>query len=140
MPPDDNDKELEEETYVKADRRASRDVSEEAPPEEPVEEEAAEEPEPEEPPAGEEDERPDINVFSLLRMSIGMYIEQAWIHLGLRMDPNKSKVEPNLPNAKVAIDVVDFMIQKLQPDLDDNEKRELDLMLANLRMNYVQRV
>jgi hypothetical protein len=124
MPPEDTDDELEEESYVKADRRASREAED-------ADEESADE---------EAGERPDINVYSLLRMSIGMYIEQAWIHLGLRMDPNKSKVEQNLPYAKVAIDVVDFMVQKLQSDLDENERRELDLLLANLRMNYVQRV
>ena len=136
MPPEEKDDELDEE-YVKADRRASREAEPEEP--EPAEPSAEAQPPPE-PPDEEEGERPDINVYSLLRMSIGMYIEQAWIHLGLRMDPNKSKTEQNLPYAKVAIDVVDFMVRSLQPDLDDNEKRELDLLLANLRMNYVQRV
>ena len=141
MPPEDRDDELEEESYVKADRRASReaqDADEEATPEQPSAE--PQERKGQEPADEEAGERPDINVYSLLRMSIGMYIEQAWIHLGLRMDPNKSKVEQNLSYAKVAIDVVDFMVQRLQPDLDETERRELDLMLANLRMNYVQRV
>jgi hypothetical protein len=32
------------------------------------------------------------------------------------------------------------MVEQLQPDLDEGEKRELDVLLANLRMNYVQRV
>jgi hypothetical protein len=73
-------------------------------------------------------------------MSVGMYVEQAWIHMGLRMDPRKSHVETNLPHAKVAIDTVAFMVEQLQPDLDEGEKRELDVLLANLRMNYVQRV
>jgi len=137
MLPEEKDDELDEE-YVKADKRASREAE---PAEEPAPEQPRAEPQPPAEPLDEEEgERPDINVYSLLRMSIGMYIEQAWIHLGLRMDPNKNKVEHNLPYAKVAIDTVDFMVQKLQPDLDDNEKRELDLLLANLRMNYVQRV
>jgi hypothetical protein len=137
MPPEEKDDEIDEE-YVKADRRASREAepTDEEPAPEPSTAEAAPPPEPDE----EEGERPDINVYSLLRMSIGMYVEQAWIHLGLRMDPNKTKTEQNLPYAKVAIDVVDFMVRSLQPDLDENEKRELDLLLANLRMNYVQRV
>ncbi|MGQ9733343.1 MAG: DUF1844 domain-containing protein, partial [Candidatus Zipacnadales bacterium] len=72
-------------------------------------------------------------------MSVGMYIEQAWIHLGVRMYPHKHNVEQNLPLAKVAIDVVAFLIEQLQPHLDANEKKELELALANLRMNYVQR-
>ncbi len=128
---------------MKADHRASREARDEPAekeprgpePDEPEREGPAAEPE-----ADDGEERPDITVYSLLRMSIGMYIEQAWVHLGLRMDPNKNKVEQNLPYAKVAIDTVEFMTRQLQPDLDENERKELDLLLANLRMNYVQRV
>jgi hypothetical protein len=135
MPPEDKDKsdDLEADGYVKADKRASHEADEGS-----AEEATPEGPTAEAPPT-EEGERPDINVHSLLRMTVGMFVEQAWIHLGLRMDPNKNKVEQNLPYAKTAIDIVEFMIQKLEPDLDEGEKRELNLMLANLRMNYVQR-
>jgi len=140
MAPEDKRDDLdEEEPHVKVDKRASREVSEERPSEEATKAATAQ-PAAEKPPEAEEHERPEIDVYSLLRMSVGMYVEQAWIHLGLRMDPSKNKVEQNLPHAKVAIDVVDFIIQQLQPDLDHDEKRELDLALANLRMNYVQRV
>ena len=140
MAPGDKRDDLdEEEPHVKVDKRASREVSEERPSEEATKAATAQ-PAAEKPPEAEEHERPEIDVYSLLRMSVGMYVEQAWIHLGLRMDPSKNKVEQNLPHAKVAIDVVDFIIQQLQPDLDHDEKRELDLALANLRMNYVQRV
>jgi len=143
MSPEDRDDELEEESYVKADHRASREAEEGPPKAEPPEPEA-DEPEPaaptDEPEADAGEELPDITVYSLLRMSVGMYVEQAWVHLGVRMDPNKNKVEQNLPYAKVAIDTVEFMTRQLQPDLDERERKELDLLLANLRMNYVQRV
>jgi hypothetical protein len=132
MPPEDRDDELDEESYVKADHRASREA-EDAPPE-PEEAPAESEAEP------TDEQLPEITVYSLLRMSIGMYIEQAWVHLGVRMDPTRNRVEQNLPCAKVAIDTVEFMARQLQPDLDENERKDLDLALANLRMNYVQRV
>ncbi|MBM3501330.1 MAG: DUF1844 domain-containing protein [Armatimonadetes bacterium] len=137
MPPEERDDELEEEQYVKADRRASRGTEEDAPPAaEPTDGAAATESDA----AAEEDrELPDITVYSLLRMSIGMYIEQAWVHLGVRMDPSRNKVEQNLPYAKIAIDTVEFMARQLQPDLDESERKDLELVLANLRMNYVQR-
>jgi len=126
IPEDDRrDEEQEEEEYVKADARASRAEAEEEP------EEAA----PEEP----EGDRPDITVYSLLRMSIGMYAEQAWIHMGVRMDTTKQTTETNLPLAQVAIDTAAFIAEKLQPDLDDAEKREIEQLLANLRINFVQR-
>jgi len=131
---------LEEEGYVKQDARASRAPSaEESERETPGPEAEPAAPESEPPPTQAADDVPDIDVYSLLRMSVGMYVEQAWIHMGLRVDPRKGKAEPNLPYAKVAIDTVAFVVEQLQPNLDENEKRELDIMLANLRMNYVQR-
>jgi len=140
MSPEDRDDELDEESYVKADRRASREAEAAPPAEETVAEEAQAPPPVDEAEDEGADELPDITVYSLLRMSLGMYVEQAWVHLGVRMDPNKNKVEQNLPYAKVAIDTVEFMTRQLQPDLDEHEKKEVDLLLANLRMNYVQRV
>ena len=125
-----------EEEFVKVDKRAPRD---EAAPDEPPPpgEPTAPEPPPEGP--SEAGERMPLNVYSLLRMSVGMYAEQAWVHLGLRMDPTSGKTETNLPLAKVAIDTMAFITEQLQPDLDDSEKRELEQLLANLRINYVQR-
>jgi hypothetical protein len=137
MPAEEKDeREPEEEEFVKVDKRASREV------EEPAEPAAAPEAPPAEPgpePSAPEEERPQLTVHNLLRMTVGMFAEQAWIHLGLRMDPGTSKTETNLPLATIAIDTVAFMVEKLQPDLDSQDKRELDALLANLRINYVQR-
>lgn len=137
-PDDEKRDEEQEDEYVKADTRASRAEAEQEPAETPEEpdEAAAEE---QAPPEESEGDRPDINVYSLLRMSIGMYTEQAWIHMGVRMDPNKQTTETNLRLAQVAIDTVAFIAEKLQPDLDDVEKREIEQVLANLRINFVQR-
>ncbi|MGQ9732153.1 MAG: hypothetical protein ACUVX8_12870, partial [Candidatus Zipacnadales bacterium] len=100
MLPEDRDghAEPENEPYVKADRRASREAAAE-PRQEPADEAAAGHETPAEKPdeakavESTASEAPDITVYSLLRMSVGMYIEQAWIHLGVRMDPHKQKVE-----------------------------------------------
>jgi Domain of unknown function (DUF1844) len=137
VPRKKEESEPEDEEFVKVDKRAPRD---EAPPEEPpapAEPQPAAEPAPEAAP--EAGGRMPLDVYSLLRMSVGMYAEQAWVHLGLRMDPTTGKTETNLPLAKVAIDILAFMTEQLQPDLDDSEKRELEQLLANLRINYVQR-
>jgi hypothetical protein len=132
MPPKQKPEEEPEEEFVKVDRRASREAEEEA---EPSPAEPPQEPAPE----AEEGEVPEINVYSLLRMTVGMFAEQAWLHLGLRMDPRTNKTQTDLPLAKVAIDTVSFIVDQLQPDLDAAEARELEALLANLRINYVQR-
>lgn len=164
MPPEDkrDEGELEEEEHRKVDKRASRqtpaeeeaaekgaEAAEPAGEAEPEATEAETETQEAEPPteqeeapdegAADEGPPPEITVYGLLRMSIGMYAEQAWIHMGVRMDPSKQRTEQNLPLAKVAVDTVAFLVEQLQPDLTPEEKREVDQLVANLRINYVQR-
>jgi len=139
MTPEDMDREEEtqEEEHTKTDTRASSQPepeAEEAPPETPPAEDA-----PTDEPPAEDGERPDIDVYSLLRMSIGMYAQQAWVHLGLVKDPYKDTTEMNLPMAQIAIDTVAFMAEKLGDELDEGEKREMDSLLTNLRINFAQR-
>ena len=162
MPPEDRrgENESEEEEHKKVDRRASRDADAEPAQGEAAEEAPAEEgqePGPAEgtdaegataatageqegaPEADEEEPPSQITVYGLLRMSIGMYAQQAWIHMGVRMDPSTQKTEQNMSLAKVAVDTVAFVVEQLQPDLNPEEKRELDSLVADLRINYVQR-
>jgi len=137
IPPDERSHDSEEEPVAKVDRRASRED-----PEEPTE--TAEEPPAapaEEPPPDESagEELPEINIYSLLRMFVGMVLQQAWVHLGVQMDQTSRKVVQDLPKAKTAIDVLGALVQHLDPDLDDSERRELERALADLRINYTQR-
>jgi len=139
-PREKDEREPEEEEFVKVDKRAPRDVEEPTEPAAgPAEAGTEPAPEPEPATAAAGEERPELTVYNLLRMAVGMFAEQAWIHLGLRMDPSTSKTEANLPFAKVAIDTLSFMVEQLQPGLDSQDKRELEALLANLRVNYVQR-
>ena len=80
----------------------------------------------------------DIGVFGTLRFSVGLLIQQTWIALGIQA-PGGGETQENLPEAKVAIDTIQLLVEKLDPDLDDAEKRELEGTLSNLRVNFVQR-
>jgi hypothetical protein len=79
----------------------------------------------------------EIGVYGLLRFFLGLLAQQAWVALGVQAAGGE--LRPNLPEAKVAIDTLAFMAEKLAADLDASEKRELDTLLANLRVNYIQR-
>ncbi len=148
MPPTDEEKAKapEEEPHVKVDQRAARRAAEEhgcfpcggsSEAEEPVEREADEEEKPGEP---EAEELPEVSIYSLLRMFVGMVMQQAWVHLGVQMDQTKQKVQQDLPKAKTAIDTLASLVAHLQPDLEATEKRELERALADLRINYTRRV
>jgi hypothetical protein len=82
----------------------------------------------------------DVDVYGLLRLFVSMMAEQAWIHLGLQTAPDKTETEARLPEARVAIDTLQFLRQQLEQSLEDSEKRELDRMISTLQVNYIQRI
>lgn len=77
-------------------------------------------------------------VPELVRLRIAELSELAWIHMGLVANPFTHLVVKDLPQARLAIDCAAALVEQLQPHLDDREKRELQTLLANLRINYVQ--
>jgi hypothetical protein len=79
-----------------------------------------------------------LDVYSLLGLFVGLVSEKAWQTLGLRTKPGTDKVETDFNQARVAIDTVSFIIEKLQPRLPDNEKRHLEGLVADLKLNYVR--
>jgi hypothetical protein len=63
---------------------------------------------------------------------------QAAIYLGLMPNPASGKAEKNLAAAKHAIDVLDVLQQKTEGNRTAEESDEIDAMLHQLRMAYVQ--
>ena len=121
-------------------------------PEEPEQQEpAAEEPAAEEP-AAEEPEvddgvygdygvtgmMPRFAVADILRTTVNMLNEKAWIHMGLIPDPLSGQIDRDLAEARMAIDALADLAKHLEPHTEGTEKRELQVMVSNLRINYVQ--
>lgn len=81
----------------------------------------------------------DLDIYDTLRFMIGLLNQAAWIHLGLVVPPGASEARTDLVQARVAIDSLEALVEKLMPKAKDDEKRELTTMLANLRINYVRK-
>lgn len=82
-------------------------------------------------------ERP-ANVVELLRWVITVLAGSAWQNLGLVPDPATKKVGRNLDDARLAIDAAASLIEHLKSRVDVKEQRELETLLANLRLNFVE--
>ena len=93
---------------------------------------------PVEEPGPEPPDLSEVGVFGILRLSVSLLSQHAWIALGVQAPPG-GDTRQDLPEAKIGIDALVDIIEHLQPDLDDAEKRELDNLVANLRINYIQR-
>jgi len=79
-----------------------------------------------------------LDTYSLLGIFAGLLAEKAWQTMGLRTKPGTDKVETDFDQAHVAIDTVSFFAEKLRPRLPDDEKRRLEGLVADLKLNYVR--
>jgi len=133
--------EQQEPSFEKVDKRHSAgDESEPADEQETGAEAAAEQPvDQEEPEMAQEVPLQDLDVYDMLRFVVSLLTQQAWVSLGIQKAPGAEDVKKDLLQAKVAIDTLEFVIDKLAPDLESQEKAELDSVLSNLQINYVQR-
>ena len=78
------------------------------------------------------------DTVELVRWIIGVLAGSAWQNLGLVPNPASKKVVRNLEDARLAIDAAASLIEHLKPRVDEKERRDLDTLLANLRLNFVE--
>lgn len=81
-----------------------------------------------------------VDVYVLLSMVINILSEQAWQHLGLRVKPGTDKAEKDIQRARVAIDCIVFLNDKIAPQLDDMGKKQLQKLIADLQINFARAV
>jgi hypothetical protein len=81
---------------------------------------------------------PDLPV--LFVWFISMLSGKAWEYLGLIMNPETKKMNKDLKKAKIAIDTVAFLYDQIKDDLNPEDFKRIENLLANLRMNYVEKL
>ena len=91
----------------------------------------------------EENEKPtafdisSLDTLILLRLFVNILGEKAWENMGLRMKPGTQEVEKDMLKAKTAINTIQFILNELEPSLEDGERKSLRNLLADLQLNYV---
>lgn len=105
----------------------------------------AEEPKAEEPQAQEraetqraEAELPPPNIFETLQFVTGLLAEQAWQFMGLHLPPGCKEPVFDMAQAKIAIDVVISIADRIQPHIDEEARRALRGIISDLQINFVQ--
>ena len=64
----------------------------------------------------------------------------AWFQLGKTMSPITGKIERNLDEARVSIDLLNMLQEKTKGNLLSDEKKILDNAVYTLQMNYIDEV
>ena len=81
---------------------------------------------------------PDLPV--LFVWFISMLSGKTWEYLGLIMNPETKEINKDLKKAKIAIDTVAFLYNQIKDDLNPEDFKRIENLLANLRMNYVEKL
>ena len=81
---------------------------------------------------------PDLPV--LFVWFISMLSGKSWEYLGLIMNPETKEINKDLKKAKIVIDTVAFLYDQIKDDLNPEDFKRIDNLLANLRMNYVEKL
>ena len=85
-----------------------------------------------------EQQIPEESMNELLFLQIvSMFQSQAMMSLGKLMNPVTNKIERDLQQAKFFIDTIGMLDTKTKGNLNENEKKYIEHILFELRMNYI---
>jgi hypothetical protein len=80
-----------------------------------------------------------ISVYEHLAQILQAMATISWQKLGLQPDMMTGKIAQNIPEAKVAIDVAAYLAGIVEAELDVEDRRRIQGMIRDLRINYVQK-
>ncbi len=70
---------------------------------------------------------------------LGVMAAKAWEGMGLVASMTTGKVEKDLESARLAIDAYAAVFEVLRSRLEDAPRREMETLLTNLRLNFVEK-
>jgi hypothetical protein len=80
-----------------------------------------------------------LSVYTVIVAMTEQMSSIAWQKLGLQPDIMTGKLVQDLEQAKVAIDLTAEMARFIEPELDEEDRRRIQGMIRDLRLNYVQK-
>jgi hypothetical protein len=90
------------------------------------------------PGAGAGERLPAVTARDIVTLCIGQLHEIAWAQMGLVPNPMSQTMQRDLTDARLAIDCIADLVRHLEKGADPATQRELQTMLSNLRLNFVQ--
>lgn len=73
----------------------------------------------------------------LFTQLLSVFYSSAMMALGKLKNPATDKIERNLEQAKISIDILELIKDKTKNNLTDSQKRMVEGLLTDLRLNFV---
>lgn len=84
-----------------------------------------------------EEEAKALDVYTMIMIMVEQMASMAWVKMGLQNDPITGKAEKDIAQARVAIDIANDLAKRLENQLDEQDKRQVDNLLRDLKINFV---
>jgi hypothetical protein len=81
-----------------------------------------------------------LDIYKLVELFIMLLSEKAWRYIGLRADPATNKINKDLTKARVAIDCIISLVDKIESNLDNAEVESLRRLITDLQLNYAEQI
>jgi hypothetical protein len=81
-----------------------------------------------------------IDTYDVLRIFIQILSTQAWYHMGLRTAPGSEEIKKDFDRARLSVDTVAFLTEKLKPTLSEEESEGLDKLVTDLQINFARQL
>jgi hypothetical protein len=81
-----------------------------------------------------------LDIYQLIELFIMLLNEKAWRYIGLRVEPNTNKINKDLSKARITIDCIISLVDKIEPNLDNKEIEGLRRLITDLQINYAEQM
>jgi hypothetical protein len=83
-------------------------------------------------------ESPDV--YAIIGMTVMMLAQNCWHWMGLQVNPSTGKLEKDLTQAKIAIDTIVFLTDKVASHISEEDLKAFRVMISDLQINFVQQM
>ncbi len=80
-----------------------------------------------------------LSVYAVITVMVDQMATIGWQKLGLQPDMLTGRLEKDMAQAKVAIDLTAHLASFIEPQLDEEDKRRIHGVVRDLRINYVDK-
>ena len=80
-----------------------------------------------------------LDVYEMLAIIMEQLASVSWQKLGLQPDIMTGQIHQDLVQARTAIDATAKLAEVLESNLDDEDKRRVNGMVRDLRINWVEK-
>lgn len=84
------------------------------------------------------DVREALQVDSILAIMVDQLASLAWQKMGLQPDPIIGGIDKDLSQCRRAIDAVEALARILEPQLDEDDRRQVQNLVRDLKLNFVE--